>query len=718
MKSFSSILSACNFSCLVLLAGLSIFHDSVVLNGVTLMAGRFHVLFLHLPIGGMFALICIRLLKNVTQQEQYEHFFSTVLSSVVLVSLLSAITGIFIAASGDYGEETVALHRKSGITFSVLLYAYSVIRNYLGTLAEKLLFTLLIVVLIFTGHQGGVLTHGKDFLQPHKRSVKNAVNDTGNAEDSVFFEAAVMPVIAKKCISCHNEQKAKGELMLTDADFWQRGGKSGPLIQAGDVSGSLLMQRVLLPDNDELHMPPIGKPQLTGDEIKTLRLWIQSGASYIRKVKSYMADDSMMSVISVLKARNEVKKSVYTFKRVTPDVLERLNTPYVHVTPIYAGSPALSATFFVASAYSSNALESLTEVKDQLVYLNLSGMPVGAGDLKKVSAFSNLEKLYLNNTKVTDKDVLQIKELKKLTHLSLLNTEVRSGIRKLFSATTGLSHVYLGSPGIQTDTINAWRKAFPKITFVEGIQVKETIPLSPPVFLNENGILADTDSIRLMHHIKGAAILYTMDGSEPDTTTGIRYTKPFVVKQSAAIRAKAVKEGWTTSQTSTFNAYKAGIKPKEVRMLSRPASQYPGLGTETFTNSQLAAISNTRDANWIGYRDEPCVLEVEFEKPVAVQRLVLNFACHIPQYIFPPTRIRVYGGNSLQTMQLIGSTLLKPIVPAEKEKVLSDTGQLSLSGKKCRYFRIEADNLSKIPAWHPGKGERGWLFIDEIFFYQ
>ena len=87
MKSFSSILSACNFSCLVLLAGLSIFHDSVVLNGVTLMAGRFHVLFLHLPIGGMFALICIRLLKNVTQQEQYEHFFSTVLSSVVLVSL-------------------------------------------------------------------------------------------------------------------------------------------------------------------------------------------------------------------------------------------------------------------------------------------------------------------------------------------------------------------------------------------------------------------------------------------------------------------------------------------------------------------------------------------------------------------------------------------------------------------------------------------------------
>ncbi|MGD9328659.1 MAG: hypothetical protein PVH48_06790, partial [Cyclobacteriaceae bacterium] len=31
-----------------------------------------------------------------------------------------------------------------------------------------------------------------------------------------------------------------------------------------------------------------------------------------------------------------------------------------------------------------------------------------------------------------------------------------------------------------------------------------------------------------------------------------------------------------------------------------------------------------------------------------------------------------------------------------------------------RYLEIEVQPLQRIPMWHPGKGEKGWFFIDEV----
>jgi hypothetical protein len=33
-----------------------------------------------------------------------------------------------------------------------------------------------------------------------------------------------------------------------------------------------------------------------------------------------------------------------------------------------------------------------------------------------------------------------------------------------------------------------------------------------------------------------------------------------------------------------------------------------------------------------------------------------------------------------------------------------------------KWYKIIAKNVSKLPVWHPGKGDKAWIFIDEIFF--
>lgn len=33
-------------------------------------------------------------------------------------------------------------------------------------------------------------------------------------------------------------------------------------------------------------------------------------------------------------------------------------------------------------------------------------------------------------------------------------------------------------------------------------------------------------------------------------------------------------------------------------------------------------------------------------------------------------------------------------------------------------IKVVASPLKKLPNWHPGKGDKGWFFIDEVFFIE
>ena len=58
-----------------------------------------------------------------------------------------------------------------------------------------------------------------------------------------------------------------------------RGGKDGPVVQAGNTQGSDLLRRITLPANHDDFMPKDGKKALSSDEVKLIELWIGAGAS-------------------------------------------------------------------------------------------------------------------------------------------------------------------------------------------------------------------------------------------------------------------------------------------------------------------------------------------------------------------------------------------------------------------------------------------------------
>jgi len=89
-----------------------------------------------------------------------------------------------------------------------------------------------------------------------------------------FFETAIRPLFAEKCVGCHGPKKQEAGLRLNSHTGAITGGDSGPAILPGDPQKSLLIRAVGY--QSELKMPPDGK--LAEKEIANLVRWIQDGA--------------------------------------------------------------------------------------------------------------------------------------------------------------------------------------------------------------------------------------------------------------------------------------------------------------------------------------------------------------------------------------------------------------------------------------------------------
>ena len=104
-------------------------------------------------------------------------------------------------------------------------------------------------------------------------AVASVTVDTAAVGAEADFDATVAPVLIRACLDCHSGGDPKGGLDLSRREAVLRGGDSGAAIEPGNVSGSLLWQRVAAAE-----MPP--KHPLDAAEQLVLRNWIASGAAW------------------------------------------------------------------------------------------------------------------------------------------------------------------------------------------------------------------------------------------------------------------------------------------------------------------------------------------------------------------------------------------------------------------------------------------------------
>ena len=101
-------------------------------------------------------------------------------------------------------------------------------------------------------------------------------------ERGVDFAREVRPILSDNCFSCHGPDEGTRQrglrLDVREGLFEDRGRLGGPVVVAGAAADSRLFQR-LVTESSRLRMPR-GADPLTGEQIETLRLWIDQGAEW------------------------------------------------------------------------------------------------------------------------------------------------------------------------------------------------------------------------------------------------------------------------------------------------------------------------------------------------------------------------------------------------------------------------------------------------------
>jgi hypothetical protein len=303
-----------------------------------------------------------------------------------------------------------------------------------------------------------------------------------------LYEDQVVVILQNKCYSCHSKVKKKGGLRLDSEAFIKMGGKNGAVLTAGDPDNSKLYTHLILPLEDEDHMPPKGKKQLTAGEIATIHRWVKMGNPFEKNTVSSVApsvattnspvnakEQALSNTISNMPAIQKIGlgetatvESIKTYSPASPGVLEAVKKLNVVITPIQSGSNGLALNFVNIRNFDGKMLDEIAGLKEQLVELKLTNQGVTDKDLQKLTTFKSLAHLQLEKSKITDEGLHHLKSLTSLQQLNLYGTEITDiGLESLASCKQ-LTNLYLWKTNVTEAGISKLKKSLPKLKIEAG----------------------------------------------------------------------------------------------------------------------------------------------------------------------------------------------------------------------------------------------------------
>lgn len=706
MRTWNTLLYNLAFAANVLLLFFVLTEQWVVVPAWLQVAGRMHPLLLHFPI--VLVLLCL-VLEWLTVNRDLDRMLDWLWLATLNLTVFSALFGWILSREEGYDAAAVSWHKWGGVGISLFALIWYQVRRKIQQRKSLLAISsaLMLGGLLITGHQGAVLTHGDDFLLAPVFG--NAEKEQVAFKDAIVFDHVVMPILEAKCVSCHNTSKAKGELIMETAASLLKGGKTGLLWDTTAKEYGLLLQRAHLPLDHKEHMPPKGKPQLTDEELTILYQWIKTGGNMTVKLSELPDSDTLRLLTSSLFSNGKLEN--YTFAPASESAVEKLNSHYRLVQPIAAGSPALEVNYFGASQFKAAQLKDLLQIKEQLVSLNLNRMPVTDADLEILSQLTALRSLNLSFTSVTDKGLAYLQKLPGLRTLSVSGTAVtKDGLSKF---PMPLEQLFCWNTGIEAEDVTAlgsgWRNTAIETGFAgDTIQIQ----LNAPILENEESIFRKPFAVKLKHFVQGVDLRYTLDGSEPDSLTSPVYEPGLTISSSVLLKARAFKKGWISSSTVSRQFFNSGGKPDSVRLLTQPDPSYKGGGIALI--DEVKGDGNFRSGRWLGYKGGDMAVLLHFNSPRVLKTISVSSIVDVGSYIMPPAEIQVWGADEKGNWTLMARETPRPLSKdtSQYEKIYT----LALAEKPSKELKLVVKPISRLPAWHPGKGAPGWFFVDELFF--
>ena len=325
----------------------------------------------------------------------------------------------------------------------------------------------------------------KRWIQEGAKPSKNSVSATKGGipapDEPVSFTNHILPLLEKRCVSCHGETYVKNGrtikptagLQLDTFEMVIKGNLDGTIVTPGDPTVSTLYQVVILPDDDPELMPPKGDP-LTEDERTMIKRWILEGAT-----EQPAAEAMDPNAAPKPKGKTELVAGTVDTKASILDMLaKRVSVPsrtqieaaqktHALVTQLSERNPLLRAEFSsFAGEIDDSALGALGGIKNNITQLDFSRTRMTDVAMRAAGGMQNLSWLAARNTVVSDNGLKSLSSLQFLTYLNLSGTKVTDRGLKSISSLKSLKEIYLWGSEVTENGVAALRKELPEAKII------------------------------------------------------------------------------------------------------------------------------------------------------------------------------------------------------------------------------------------------------------
>lgn len=229
--------------------------------------------------------------------------------------------------------------------------------------------------------------------------------------------------------------------------------------------------------------------------------------------------------------------------------------------------------------------------------------------------------------------------------------------------------------------------------------------------------------VATLRTIDNAPIYYTLDGTEPTTASEQYNGTGIVIRQSADLRAVAIRpEGKSKVTEKSFYINKATFCPIELTG-TQPTPKYAFKGATALVDG-MSGIDNYATGEWIGFLDGDVTAVIDLGasngntagKTVAELPEIKHVSTHavidMGAWVAGCTGLTVSVSDDNKSFREVAAKEF-PVEMDSRKKTVANY-EVTFEPVKARYVKVLIKRTPALPKGHPGEGGTPFLFIDEI----
>lgn len=229
--------------------------------------------------------------------------------------------------------------------------------------------------------------------------------------------------------------------------------------------------------------------------------------------------------------------------------------------------------------------------------------------------------------------------------------------------------------------------------------------------------------VATLRTIDNAPIYYTLDGTEPTTASEQYNGTGIVIRQSADLRAVAIRpEGKSKVTEKSFYINKATFCPIELTG-TQPTPKYAFKGATALVDG-MSGIDNYATGDWVGFLDGDVTAVIDLGasngnaagKTVAELPEIKHVSTHavidMGAWVAGCTGLTVSVSDDNKSFREVAAKEF-PVEMDSRKKAVANY-EVTFEPVKARYVKVLIKRTPALPKGHPGEGGTPFLFIDEI----